>query len=366
MIHLDIAHLRLHNQLITQQRFEQPHDVVQYLGAVQAQDYGAAKWAVGLRMTGATDDAIEQAFNRGEILRTHIMRPTWHFVSPGDIRWLLKLTSPFVHAANASYYRKQGLDDAILRHCDTILKEALQGSNYLTRTELIAELKKAGIVADDILRFTLILMHAELDSLICSGPRRGKQFTYALLDERVPPTDTLERDEALAELTKRYFTSHGPATLQDFVWWSGLPVANARTGIEMVTSQLRREEIGGQSYWFSSSTFPAMHEVQRAYLLPNFDEYTVAYTDRRAVFDGTHEDKLDARTNSLLGYIMVLDGQVVGIWQRTLKKQEVAITLNPFASLNEEEIQAFTVAANRYGTFLGSPVSIELNLHFTC
>jgi hypothetical protein len=359
MTNQDIAHQRLHNQLITQQNFAKPCAVVQWLGAVQAQDYAAAKWAVGLRLQDSTDNALEQALANGDILRTHVMRPTWHFVAPADIRWLLALTAPHVKATIAYYDRQLAVDNAILSQSNTMLTKALQGGKQLTRQELASVLEQAGIASDNLQRFGHILMHAELDGIICSGARRGKQFTYALLDERAPQTGTFNRDEALAELARRYFTSHGPATIQDFVWWSGLPVADAKAGLSMIKSQLLHEIVDEQTYWFSPSTLPAKDVAQTAHLLPNFDEYTVAYTDRSAVFDGRHEDKLDARTNSLLGYIMVLDGQVVGIWKRTIKKQEVAITLNPFAPLNEGEIHAFMVAANRYGTFLGLPVSTQ-------
>lgn len=360
MTNLDIAHRRLHNQLITQPMFEKPGDVVQWLGAVQAQDYAAAKWAVGLRLQGATSDDIEQAFADGVILRTHVMRPTWHFVSPGDIRWLLALTAPHVHATNAYYYHMHGLDDAIFMRSNAALAKALQGGKQLTRLELVSVLKQIGIETET-LGFLYIIMHAELDGVVCSGARRGKQFTYALLDERVPHTRTLDHDEALAEFVRRYFTSHGPATLQDFVWWSGLTMADARAGLAMVTSELMHEVIDDQTYWFAASTPPALSAPsakelsQTAYLLPNFDEYTVGYKDRSAVIDVSHTEKFDSR-GSVLNNVLVLDGQVVGTWRRTLKKDAVIITPNPFIPLTTAETHAFAIAANRYGAFLEKSV----------
>ncbi len=362
MTNLDIAQRRLHNQLITQQPLKEPGDIVQWMGAVQAQDYAAAKWALGLRLPGATDNAIEQAFAAGDILRTHVMRPTWHFVSPADIRWLLALTAPHVKAMSAYYYRQQALDDATLMRSNDVLAKALQGGKQLTRPELVSVLQQAGIASDNLLRFTYIIMHAELDGIICSGARRGKQFTYALLDERAPQANILERDEALAELARRYFTSHGPATLQDFAWWSGLPVADARMGLAMVGPQLTHEIVDDQTYWFSPSTLstpPANELAQSAYLLPNFDEYTVGYTDRSAVFDMSLAHKLDARSNSLLSYIMVLNGQVVGTWKRTIQKNAVIITPNLFTPLNKDETRAFAAAANRYGAFLDLSVNVS-------
>jgi hypothetical protein len=358
MTNLDIAHQRLHNQLITRRTFEKPGDVVEWLGAVQAQDYAAAKWAVGLRLQGTTDDDIEQAFTGGAILRTHLMRPTWHFVSPADIRWILALTAPRVNAVNAYYYRKLALDDAVFMHSNAVLAKALQGGKQLTRPELASVLQQAGIATDDLQRFTHIMMRAELDGIVCSGARRGKQFTYALLDERAPQARTLDRDEALAEFARRYFTSHGPATLQDFVWWSGLMVADARAGLEMGTSQLIHEVVDGQTYWFSMSTPPAKDLSQAAYLLPNYDEYIVGYTDRSAVFDASHTNKLDPRGNILFSHTIVMDGRVVGTWKRTIKKDAVIITPSLLTPLNDAETRAFAASANRYGAFLDMSVNL--------
>ncbi len=351
MINLDIAHQRLHNQHITHRTLETPQALVEWMGAVQAQDFAAAKWALGLRLQGVTDDDIEQAFTDGTILRTHVMRPTWHFVSPADIRWLLTLTAPRVHAANAHYNRKLELDDAVFRCTHTVLANALQGGKQLTRDELALALQQAGIATKGEQRVTYIMMRAELDGIICSGARRGKQFTYALLAERAPQARSLDHDEALAELTMRYFTSHGPATIQDFVWWSGLTMADVKIGLAMVTSHLLHDTINGQTYWFSPSMPPVQDPPQMAYLIPNYDEYTVGYTDRSAIFNASHTDKLDPR-GGLLTNTMVLDGQVIGTWKRTFTKNTVVIEANPFVPLSITESRAFAASANRYGEFL--------------
>jgi hypothetical protein len=356
MINLDIARQRLHNQLITRSTFEKPEDVVQWLGAVQAQDYAAAKWAVGLRLQGTSSDDIEQAFADGTILRTHLMRPTWHFVSPTDIRWLLALTAPRVNAAIAYGYRKSELDDDVFLCSNAVLAKALQGGKQLTRPELVSALQQAGIATDD-LRFTHIMIRAELDGIVCSGARRGKQFTYALLDERAPQTRTFDRDEALAAFARRYFTSHGPATLQDFVWWSGLTVSDTKASLAMVASQLTHEVIDERTYWFATSTPRKKDLSPTAYLLPNFDEYIVGYTDRSAVFDASHTKKLDPRGNVLFNHTMVLNGRVVGTWKRTIKKDAVLLTPSLFTPLNEAETRAFAESANRYGAFLDMSVN---------
>ena len=351
---LELLRQRLHNQLLSQTKFTQPSQVVAWLGAVQSQDYAGAKWALAQRTKGLADAAIEGAFADGEILRTHILRPTWHFVTPVDIRWMLALTAPRVRAAMAYMNRQLGLDTAIFKKSNAVLIKALQGNKQLTRPELGQILQKAGVPMDG-LRLAHLMARAELDGIICSGARRGKQFTYALLDERAPQAKTLEHDEALAELTRRYFTSHGPATLQDFVWWSGLTTTEARKGIEFVKSQFEREVVGDQTYWFIASGFTGKRS-STVHLLPDYDEYTVGYTDRTAIFDNSHTDKLDARGSILAQYSIMINGQVAGTWKRAIKKNEVVIELVPFTMLTDDQSQAIIAATQQYGKFLGLPV----------
>jgi len=353
----DITRLRLHNQRLSTTTFENPADVVGWLGAVQSQDYAGAKWALGQRIRNATDAAIEQAFNEGAILRTHVMRPTWHFVKPEDIRWMLALTAPRINALFATYYRKLELDRATFKRSNALLTKALQGGKQLTRAELTSLLQKNGIATDDLLRFTYLIVRAELDRIVCSGARRGKQFTYALLDERAPQARSLERDEALAELAKRYFVSHGPATLKDFVWWSGLTMADARNGLDSIRSQLISDVENGQTYWFADS-IPMRAPSPRVHLLPDYDEYAVGYRDRSAIFDLTHTNKLDSRGSELAQYTIVLDGHIAGTWKRILKKNDVVIELVRFRTLTEAEDRAITDAAERYGKFLGLSVQL--------
>jgi hypothetical protein len=269
---LNIPYQRLVNQRIARPTFKKPEEVVGWLGAVQAQDYAGAKWALGLRMQGAAECDIEQAFAKGDILRTHLLRPTWHFVTPADIRWLLELTAPRVHAANAYMYRKLELDGVVFKRSVAALSKALQGGEHLTRSELRDVLQKAGVATDGEFRMSYLMMHAELEGIVCSGPRRGKQFTYALLDERAPQANTLPHDEALAELARRYFTSRGPARLQDFAKWSGLTVADARSGLEAVKAQLQSDVVGDEAYWFLAAAPPAKDGSPTAHLLSVYDE----------------------------------------------------------------------------------------------
>ena len=356
---MNIAYQRLLNQHIALQTFQKPDDVVRWLGAVQAQDYAAAKWAVAQRTKGITDSAVDQVFDEGKILRTHVMRPTWHFVAPEDIRWLLALTAPRVHAANAYQYRRLELDKALFKRRDAALTKALRDGQQLTRAELASVLQQAGIEANDLLRLTYLILSAELDGILCSGARCGKQFTYALLDERVPAAQTLSHAEALAELTRRYFISRGPASEEDFVWWSGLTRADVRSGIEMVKQSLGHDLINGQTYWFAASMTIAEVSHQAAYLLPNYDEYIVGYTDRSAIIDSSHVDKLDARSHPLFQHTLVINGQVAGTWKRTLKKDAVIIEINPFAPLTKSEKQTVSAATKKYGEFLELSVALS-------
>ncbi len=360
---MNLTGYRLANQQLVQQRFTSPAAVVEWLGAVQAQDYAAAKWAVGQRLPASTDLEIEQTFAEGAILRTHVMRPTWHFVSPADIRWMLELTAPRVNAVSAYYYRQLDLDAAFFARSRKAIVKALEGGRALTRQELASVLQRAGLVKHDApgadLRMTYIMGRAELDGVVCSGARRGKQFTYALLHERAPGAKTRSRNEALAELSTRYFTSRGPATLQDFIWWSGLTAKDARAGLEVAKSDLIAEISGEQTYWMTAAISSVKTGGRRAYLLPNFDEYIVAYADRRAICDPAHLKTVDARGNVLFNHTIVLDGKIAGTWKRSIAKTRVTIEVKPFTPLNAAQTRKIAAAAERYGTFLGLEVHVD-------
>ena len=351
---LNITAGRLNNQHISRPDFNTPAEVVQCLGAVQAQDYAAAKWAVGLRMKDGSDAGLDRALTDGTIIRTHVLRPTWHFVSPTDVRWMLELTAHRINAALAYNFRRLGLDASVFKRSNSALIKALQGGKQLTRLELVSILKQKGIQTDN-LGFLHILLRAEIDRIICSGGRRGRQFTYALLDMRAPQPKALKPNEALAELSERYFRSHGPATLQDFAWWSGLTTADAKAGLEMVKSQFTHETMDDQTYWFSDSKSAGRKLFSTVYLLMNYDEYVIGYTDRSAIFDISNIKKLDSRGSPLTNTI-VINGQITGTWKRTMKAKNVVIELNPFRALTETEKQSLTKATERFGKFLQLPL----------
>jgi hypothetical protein len=353
----EIARLRLHNQRLSSTTFKTADEVVRYLGAVQSQDYAGAKWALGQRMVDAADAVLDKAFNDGSILRTHLLRPTWHFVSPENIRSMLKLTAPRVHAMNAFMYRKLELDRATIKKCYAVLQRSLRGHQQLTRTELGFALEKAGIMAEGV-RLGYIMMSAELDGLICSGGRRGRQFTYALLEERVLTVKEVSRDAALAELVRRYFSTRGPATLQDFMWWSGLTLADAKKGIEMVKSEFQQKELDGKTYWFPEPSPDEEVAWPTVYLLPNYDEYFIGLRDRSAIGELAAKANIAKNDPTLFDHIIILDGQVAGGWKRTLAKNKVIVELSPITKLTKPEKQAIASAAERYGRFLGLAVEI--------
>jgi hypothetical protein len=349
---LDIPRHRLHNQFLSQTKFTEPSQVVESLGAVQSQDYGGGKWALALRMNGATNAALDQAFNAGKVLRTHILRPTWHFVAPQDIRWMLSLSAPRVHATNTFMYRQQELDQATIRKSYKVLEKVLQGNKQLTRAELGSAFDKAGIKNAAGIRLGYFMMSAELDGIVCSGARKGKQFTYALLEERAPNVKSLERDEALAELTGRYFATRGPATLQDFTWWSGLTMAEAKEGIEAVKSRFVSEEIGGKTYWFDHSISPVKEKSPAIHLLPNYDEYFVGFKDRSAIGKIARKAGVKSDDPSFLANVIILDGQLVGGWKRILRKNVVRMEFTPIVDLTKAQARAVDQAASQYSEFL--------------
>ncbi|MBA3257896.1 MAG: winged helix DNA-binding domain-containing protein [Gemmatimonadales bacterium] len=341
---MDLLRQRLYTQRLTGPPLERPEDVVRLLGAVQSQDYPGAKWSVGQRMSKGTEAVVDDAFSSGRMLRTHILRPTWHFVAPDDIRWMLQLTSPRVQTLNAFRYRQLELDEALLRRTDGLFARALEGGNQLTRAELAAVLRRGGIAAAAD-RLAHVVMHAELEGVICSGALRGKQHTYALLEERTPGARTMAGDEALAELTYRFFSGHGPATPAHYAWWSGLKTADVRSGIAMNQGHLTSREVSGRTYWLGElSRSPAKRLQAAAYLLPEFDEAILGYKDL-----GWGDEFVPA---------VLIGGKRAGTWRRTMGRDEVVVETRLVAELSAAGRRALETAAERYGAFLGRPVAL--------
>jgi hypothetical protein len=347
----EIRKLRLQSTGLSHSPFKSVADVVSHIGAVQAQDFAAAKWALGMRIENSTDTDIEKAFNEGQILRTHVLRPTWHFVLPEDIRWMLELTAPRVKAFLAHYNRKLELDEPLFSISNDAIVKALKNHTYLTRKELKTILTDIGIETN-VQRLAHIISWAELDALICSGPRHGKQFTYALLEERVPKTKKLSREQALAKLALKYFSGHGPAQLKDFSWWSGLSAADAKEALGLIKPDLEQATFDGKTYWFPAGTKTTALKVPLAFLLSIYDEYTIAYKDRSDINEARDIERMISKGNALTA-VIILNGKVAGTWNKVLKKNTVEIRLNTFRQLDKQEIEALEFEVARYGKFLG-------------
>ncbi len=345
---LNVPAARLTHQRITRPLRGPVEDLVACLGAVQAQEYPFAKWGLALRLADKpAGAAIEEAFAAGRILRTHVLRPTWHFVPASDIGWMLALTGPRILRTLATYTRRVGPDDSTLRRATKIIERTLS-ARHLTRRELSVVLSRERVRLNP-LQLQFVMMYAELHAVICSGPRQGKQFTYALLAERAAVQRQLSGDEALAELVRRYFQSHGPATIRDFVWWSGLTSADARRGLEMI--QAKSAEHDGCRYWFTGSARPAAAK-NRVHLLPIYDEYLVAYRDRLAVPFGPARIQNGSRTVGFR-HALVIDGQIAGTWNVN-RDPNTSIVVTPLRTLDRTERRLLDAAAERCRDFLTS------------
>lgn len=353
-----IAAARLHRQFLVD---TSPHrtaaDVVRALGAVQSQDFTGGTWAIGMRTAGLTEAGINAAFDRGDIVRTHVLRPTWHFVHPADLRWMLALTGPRVELLLKSYNRKLELDDAVFRKSHKVIEKALTKHGPLTRTQLKDELTRARIHTEGTQRLAHLMMQAELDAIVCSGPRVGKQATYALAAERLPRMPTFDRDRALHDIAMRYFASRAPATVQDMSWWSGLTIADCKRGIEAAGDALMSTKLDDTAYIVSHdfelpSAIPAT-----AHLLPNYDEFFIGFRNRSAI--GERLSRTDSVTggNALIAHVVTIDGQLVGGWRRSVNKSGTTVDLQIVDKLRPAERTRLRHAIARFAEFVGTPVT---------
>ena len=362
MTNRSIAHARLRNSRLVGPPLATPEEVVGWLGALQSQDVPGALWAIAQRLPpGATIEELGAAMDQGRFVRTHGPRPTWHFIHPADLRWILSLVGPRVEVQNGSMYRREGIDADTLMRSTEILRSALSGTEALTRAELGNALTAGGVDTTG-LRLGLLGMHAELEGVICNGPRRGKQATYVLVDERVPPVPPIDRDDALRELTIRYFQSHGPALAHDMAWWSGLTVGDVRRGIALAGRALEGRRLDGRDYWAAAGAFdpsPGLVEAPHLLLLPNYDEAVASFSDYSPMMD----DALPrARSvNDVLGvHIVVRDGFVVGGWRRAISRDRVTVAVTLLIPLTPAELDALARAAEAFGRFLGLPAELRV------
>jgi hypothetical protein len=354
----DIALIRLASQQLTETILTSPKEIVARMLAMQAQDYAMAKWAIGVRLPGSTDQDIEAAIDTAGIVRTHLLRPTWHFVAAEDVSWLLDLTRAQIIAAQNSRDRELELTEAVYTKSNSIIEKALSSGRHLTRDELLEKLNKANIATDQN-RSAHLLARAELEKLICSGATRNNKPTYALLSYRVPVTRVLAKDEALAQLARCYFTSRCPATLQDFTWWSGLSAGDARQALELVKTDFSPDTINGRTYWFASGFTIPQSSTSSVFLLPSYDEFTLGYTDRSASIPAELEDYMRKISDrGVFRPIIVVQGQVVGIWKRTIKNDQLLMVLEYFTQPDMHTMHMVEEAATYYGNFVGKKTII--------
>lgn len=352
-----IADIRMLSQQLTSPIFEHPKDLVSWMGAVQAQDYPMSKWAVGTRLQSGNRQTVDEALQRGEILRTHVMRPTWHLVAAEDIRWMLNLTTLRLKAAYSSYAKGRGLDTTpkLYEHNKELILKTLEGNKSLTRQEIEAALVQIGAIQADneadkhYVKYSIAL--AEVEGFVCSGVDKGNKPTYALLNERVPPVRELHKEEALALLAGRYFKSHSPASLNDFTWWSGLTTTEARQAIGLIEGELITDRFTDQKLYVHESFKEAVAPPEDVlHLLPSFDEYLISYKDRTAVLASEHHPK--AFNNFGTFYPVILHkGKIVGNWNKTTKKGALSIETSFFDPKTRISQKLLEKAAKRYLRF---------------
>jgi hypothetical protein len=355
-----IIRQRLHNQhiIMPAHPFTQPGQLVAWMGAVQAQNYPAAKWGISLRLPGTKEADIEKAITDRTIVRTWALRGTLHILAGADMRWVLALIRPSVIPHHAPYNRRLGLDEAVFTHSQAVMEKALQGGKLLTRKELAGVLEENKIPTQD-LRMIFLLYRAALDGVICFGPLRGKQETITLLEEWLPRYPEKSREEALAELAIRFFASHGPATIKDFAWWSGLTAADVKAAFEQVKTQLTPFDENGTTYWRTQEDAPAVDPISEVILAPDYDEYMVGYADRQALLHPKIETKVNM-TYGLLNPAILIDGRIAGNWKRTFENRSVEITCQPYYAFDTDETEQVEAAARRFADFLNLPAVLAI------
>src|SRR5579875_394713 len=354
-----IAWLRLRNQRLLSRSLKRPIDVVRWFGALQSQDLASSLYAIGLRMQCATDALVEQALVDKTIVRTWAMRRTIHCIPATDARWMVRLLAPRQNRRMASYYRKAGITHYDLERAGQVIHSALAGGKRLTRSELYGELNAAGIATSPsagAMRGLHILVHWAQAGLICLASRRGKQQTFALLEEWAPAGRDLSGRDALTELAKRYFRSHGPATVRDFAWWTGLTVAEARQGLRSASDFLEPLMAEGVEHWLARGVRGGAESPKSSvFLLPPFDEYTVAYADRGVAADAAMLPQIGHGISANI----IVNGRVAGTWKRTLSSNTVVITCNLLRRLTGGEQSNLNEAAQEYGRFIRRRASVS-------
>jgi hypothetical protein len=355
----EISDARLISQKINDPEDSNAKDIVSWMGAMQAQDFAMAKWAIGVRLKGSTDKSIQASLDKGEILRIHLLRPTWHFVASDDIYWMLQLSAYKIKSSLKTRHKELELSEPVHNKTRTIIERMLSGGESLTRDELATEFLKAGIRTDEN-RLSHILFRAEMDGIVCSGPLKEKKLTYSLLEERVPQKRELSREEALAELAKRYFQSRCPATIQDFIWWSNLSKSDAKRAVDLSKQYFITESFNSVEYLIPTNFPGSFGKNNSVHLLPAFDEFLIGYRDRSSSLSMVHNKKAISN-NGIFYPVIVVNGQVSGVWKRTVKGNNAVIQTDFFISPDKLINRIVEKEADMYGQFLEKKVELNNN-----
>lgn len=345
---------RLANQQLIQTDIKDAKSIVSWMGAMQAQDFNMAKWGIGVRLLGSTDTEIENTINKGDIIRLHILRPTWHFVSSDDIYWMLDLSASRLSTSLKTADKMLDLTPEFVSKTYSILIDILDKEPNLTRQEIGEKLNLNNSILDSH-RLNCIMFHAEVDSIVCNGVVKGKKQTYDLLEKKVPKgNEVFNKEESLYKLARKYFQSHGPATLQDFVWWSGLTIKEAKTGIESIMPDFIQEVIEGQTYIFHNSTVNHKLEDDIVHLLPAFDELFVSYKDRKEILKLEHQKKVII-SNGVFKPTVFLNGEIIGIWNRVVKKNRIISDISCFKNPSKKIQGLISQAATDFDKYMMNP-----------
>jgi hypothetical protein len=354
---IDIARWRLRSQHLVGHSAVSAREAVGSLLAVQAENPSQAAWAVASRTRDPNQEELAALLDDGTIVRTHVLRTTWHFMRAEDVGWLLELTGPRVRRSTGQALRTaHGLDERSIDGAVTAVMEALAGRRHLTRGQLAAELADRGISGTGQM-LMIMLAHAELDGLICSGAPAGGEHTYALMTERVPAPRRLGRAEALAELALRYFTGHGPATERDLAYWATLTLTDVRAGLHQVQDRLASFQHDGRTYWHAPADPPAGPQEPAGHLLQILDETYRGYQDSRWVLDAAGDIP---RTRETATGMALADAQLRAAMRRTITRDHVQFDLRPYRPLTPGQIDALDRAAARYGEYLHLKARITL------
>ena len=350
--------LRLTAQRVGGGELSSPGDVVRWMLALQGQDFPGAKWSVGLRQPGATETDVEAALDSGELVRSWPLRGTLHLVAGEDLGWLLALTAPRMVTSAAARRAYLGIEDVEVERARDIAGNALAGRRVLSRSAMLATFDEAGVSTAGQ-RGYHVLWYLALTGTLVLGPTDGRQQTFALLDDWVLSPRHLQRDEALGELARRYFRSHGPATPADLARWSGLTMTDVRRGLAISGDRLATIEVDGVAYHLAPETLDMTVSQARVHLLPGFDEYLLGYGDRSAALAREHNEAIVPGGNGMFKPTILVDGEVVGTWKRTVRAREIVIDAMPFGHLPVEPAVELKRAAKAYGAFVGRQVRVD-------